>query len=68
MELINQSTPLDRLFIEFETPFGIIAKISDEDLKSIQGNLNLSSENKARVDYELRIRSIQLPQNWKLSY
>lgn len=59
-------SPLDRLFLESETSFGIIAKISDEDLKSVQRNRNLSSENRDRVDYELRIRSIVLPKELQL--
>lgn len=63
---INVLSPVDRLFSEFETSFGVIAKISDEELKAIQGNMNLSSENRARVDYEIRTRNIQLPNDWKL--
>lgn len=63
---INQMSPIDRVFYEDETSFGIIGKISDEELRNIQGNMNLSSENRARVDYELRVRSVELPESWKL--
>lgn len=59
-------SPIDRLFTEYETSFGVIAKISDEELKAIQGNMNMSSENRARVDYEIRVRNIELPKEWKL--
>lgn len=59
-------SPIDRLFSESETSFGVIAKISDKELKAIQGNMNMSSENRARVDYELRVRNIELPKEWKL--
>lgn len=63
---IDTMTPIDRIFYESETPFGVIGKISDDDLKSLQGNMNISSENRARINYELRVRSIELPKSWKL--
>lgn len=65
--LIYQMSPLERLFTESETSFGIIAKISDEDLRTIQGNKNLSSENRNRVDYEIRVRNIEIPKELKLT-
>lgn len=51
-----------RLFEEKETSFGILAKIPTKDLESNKDNMNLSSENRARVNYELKIRNINLPE------
>lgn len=63
---VLSSSPIERLFAETETSFGVISKVSDEELKSIWGNMNLSSENRARVGYELRIRNMELPKEWIL--
>lgn len=56
-----------RLFEEKETSFGILSKIPTKDLESNKDNMNLSSENRARVNYELKIRNINLPDELILS-
>lgn len=55
-----------RLFKENETSFGILSKIPTKDLESVKDNMCLSSENRARVNYELKIRKVDLPEKWKL--
>lgn len=55
-----------RMFEEKETSFGILSKIPTKDLESVKDNMNLSSENRARVNYELKIRKINLPEELKL--
>lgn len=55
-----------RLFEEKETSFGILSKIPTEDLESTKDSMCLSSENRARVNYELKIRNINLPEELKL--
>lgn len=55
-----------RLFKENETSFGVLSKIPTKDLESVKDNMCLSYENRARVNYELKIRKIDLPEEWKL--
>lgn len=58
-------TALLQLISDDETPFGVIAQLTTDILKE---HINLLSEqNKKRVAYELRIRSIELPEDWKLT-
>lgn len=54
-----------RLFEENETSFGILSKITTKDLESIKDNMCLSSENRARINYELKVRKVELPEKWK---
>lgn len=55
-----------RLFEEKETSFGILSKIPTKDLELVKDNMCLSSKNRSRVQYELKIRKINLPEELKL--
>lgn len=55
-----------RIFEENETSFGILSKIPTKDLESVKDSMCLSYENRARVNYELKIRKINLPEELKL--
>lgn len=49
-----------------ELSFTELDQLATDHLQAILDTRRLSEENRARISYELRIRSIELPEEWKL--